>query len=325
MAAPASIAPTLEEIRAAHELLLPHIVRTPLIRFNGPGGSKQIFLKLENLQPIGSFKVRPMGNAMLTVDRRKLRDGVYTASSGNSGLGVAWMAAKLGVAARVYVPESAPAGKLQAIAVAGASVHELSEDAWWDVIRRRGHPDESGFFVDAVRDTAAMAGNGTIGLEIFKDLPEVDTVVVPFGGGGVVCGIASLIRALKPDTRIIVAECDAAAALTGAFRAGRPVRVPHRQTFISGAGASIVLDEMWPLASGLVDATSVVSEDEVADAIGQLFASNRIVAEGAGALSVAAAISDAGITGTIVCVVTGGNIDPVLFCKLLHRLQVNGA
>jgi threonine dehydratase len=315
-------APTLNEIRAAANLLMPYIIRTPLLRLNLCGTPNEIYVKLENLQPIGAFKLRCMGNAMLTADDDALRDGVYTASSGNAGIGLAWMAAKLGVTGTVYAPASGPSGKLRKMQDLGAQVHLLGDDQWWQMIVKGGHATDPGFYVDAVRNTSAMAGNGTIGLEIIEQLPDVDSIIVPFGGGGLMCGIASAIRALKPDTRIIVAESDAASPLTAALAADRPVTVPVRPSFISGAGAPSVLDEMWPLVKSLVDRTAVVSVTEVADAIRLLFDLNRVVAEGAGAIAVAGALSGECGSGKTVCVVTGGNIDSNLFSSILSRQAI---
>jgi len=312
-------APTLNEIRAAASLLAPHVIRTPLLRLNIDDGPNEIYLKLENLQPIGVFKVRSMGNAMLTATEHALRNGAYTASSGNAGLGLAWMAQQLGVAATVYAPRTGPAGKLEGVRNFGADVHLLGDDQWWKIIKNSGHPTDPGLYIDAVRSPAAMAGNGTIGLEIIEQLPDVDTVIVPFGGGGVACGVASAIRALKPDTRLMVSESDAAAPLTAAFKAGRPVPVAVKPSFISGAGAPSVLEEMWPLLSEFVDGTVVSPVTEVAAAVRLLIERNHVVAEGAGAIPVAGALAGKAGTGKTVCVITGGNIDREVMAKILRQ------
>ena len=312
-------APTLQEIRAAGTLLAPYIIRTPLLRLNLRDRPNEIYLKLENLQPIGAFKVRSMGNAMLTADKDVLRHGAYTASSGNAGLGLAWMADQLGVPATVYAPDTAPTSKLEAIRSFGAQVHLLADDQWWQIIVNSGHPTDPGLYVDAVRSPSAMAGNGTIGLEIIEQLPDVETVIVPFGGGGVACGIAAAIRALKPDIRLVVAESDAATPVTAALTAGRPVPVEVKPSFISGAGAPSVLKEMWPLVSELVDSTVVAPVSEVASAVRLLFEHNHVVTEGAGAISVAGALADKAGTGKTVCVITGGNIDWEIMAKILQR------
>lgn len=302
-------APALAEIRAAKNSLAPYVNRSPMVRLNTDGRSSDIFLKLECMQPIGAFKVRPMANALLKANPDMLKRGVYTASSGNAGLGLAWTARKLDLAATVYAPITAPAEKIAAIRRIGAEVRQLSEHDWWQIIRNGGYPDDPGLYIDAVRNRAAMAGNGTIGLEIIEQLPDVTTVIVPFGGGGLLCGIAAAIRGLKPDTRLVVAESAAAAPLTGALDAGHPVQVEMQRSFISGAGAACVLDEMWPLIRDCVDETIVTPVADVAAAIALIFENNRVIAEGAGAIAVAAALADQRRVGKTVCVVSGGNID----------------
>ena len=312
-------APALADIRSAAEVLAPYIIRSPLLQLKPGGRSSEILLKLENLQAIGAFKVRPMGNALLNADSASLQKGAYTASSGNAGLGLAWMANELGLAATVYAPDTAPAEKLAAIRDLGADLQFLTADEWWQTILNGGHPDDPGVYVDAVRDPSAMAGNGTIGLEIIEQAPDIDTVIVPFGGGGLSCGIAAAIRPLKPDTRIIVAESDAATPLTAALQAGRPVTVQTRPSFISGAGAPSVLEEMWPLVSELVDDTVVVPVADVAKAIKLLFEGNKVIAEGAGAIALAAALASDGKFGNSVCIVSGGNIDPDIMASILRN------
>jgi len=310
-------APALADIRLAAEDLAPYIIRSPLLELNSGRESSEILLKLENLQAIGAFKVRPMGNVLLNADSASLQKGVYTASSGNAGLGLAWMANELGLAATVYAPETAPPDKLTAMRKFGAAVNLLSEDEWWQIIVNSGHPTDPGVYVDAVRNPSAMAGNGTIGLEIVEQAPDVDTVIIPFGGGGLSCGIAAAIRAMKPDMRIIVAESDAATPLTSALQAGRPVTVEMKPSFISGAGASCVLEEMWPLISELIDDTVVVPVASVANAIRSLFERDKVIAEGAGAIALAAALANDGKFGKTVCIVSGGNIDPEVLVAIL--------
>lgn len=310
-------APALTDIHRAAKSLAPYIIRSPLLQLRPGGRSSEIFLKLENLQAIGAFKVRPMGNVLLNADPASLQKGAYTASSGNAGLGLAWMANELELSATVYAAKNAPAGKLAAIGKLGAQIRLVTEDEWWQIIVNGAHPADPGLYVDAVRDPSAMAGNGTIGLEIIEQAPDVDTVIIPFGGGGLSCGIAAAIRALQPDTRIIVAESDAATPLTSALQAGRPVTVEMKPSFISGAGASCVLEEMWPLVSELVDDTVVVPVDDVANAIRLLFERSKVIAEGAGAIALAAALANDGNFGKTVCIVSGGNIDPQVMAAIL--------
>ena len=313
----ASSAPTLAEIRAAANRLAPYVIRSPLLQLQHNEGANNIFLKLENMQAIGAFKARPVGNVLLNADHAALKNGVYTASTGNAGLGVAWMAKKLALTATVYAPDSAPEEKLAAIARFGTAVKKLSDKEWWQVIQESHHPHDPGMYVDAVRDRLAIAGNATIGLEIVEQAPDLDTVIIPFGGGGLSCGIAAAMRALKPNVRIVVGESDAATPVTAALRAGRPVTVGTSSSFISGAGAPSVLEEMWPLVSTLVDETVVVPVAAVADAVRLLFLSQKVIAEGAGAIALAVALSAKPDWGKTVCVVSGGNIDAAVMAKIL--------
>lgn len=309
--------PALADIRTAADALAPYIIQSPLLQLKPVGGANVVFLKLENLQPIGAFKIRPMGNVLLNTDPESLQNGVYTASSGNAGLGLAWMAKELELTATIYAPDSAPADKLTAIRKLGANIQLLTDREWWQIIVDSGHPSDPGKYVDAVRDVAAMAGSGTIGLEIVEQLPGVETVIIPFGGGGLSCGIAAAIRPLKPQIRIIVAESDAAAPVTAALQAGKPVTVEMKPSFISGAGASTVLADMWPLVSEFVDDTVVVPVSAVADAISLLYVRNKIVAEGAGTIALAAALTTEHEFGKTVCIVSGGNIDPDVMASIL--------
>lgn len=302
-------APTLDEIRAARARIAGSALRTPLVRLNVDGAPSEIWLKLENLQPIGSFKLRGASNAMGLQPLAALANGVYTASAGNMAQGVAWNARRLGVPCTVVVPEHAPQTKLAAIERFGATIVRIPFDAWWKVIVEHHHPGIEGMFIHPVSDRAVIAGNGTIGLEILEDLPDVTTVLVPYGGGGLSCGIASAIRPLRPGVKIFGCEVETATPLTTSLAAGGPRQVDYTPSFVDGIGAKGVLDEMWPLASRLLDGSCVVSLAEVAAAVKLMVERNRVVAEGAGAVPVAAALGPKAGAGKIVCVVSGGNID----------------
>jgi threonine dehydratase len=315
---PALDPPSLEDIRAAAARLRGAVLRTPLLRLNVDPAPAEIYLKLENLQPIGSFKLRGAGNALLTADPARLREGVYTASAGNMAQGVAWWARRLGVPCAVIVPEHAPQTKLHAVERLGARTLKVPFDRWWQTLVERSYPGMAGVFVHPVSDPAVIAGNGTIGLEIVEDLPEVDAVLVPYGGGGLSCGIASAVRALKPGTRIHACEVETAAPLAASLRAGAPQAIEYTPSFVDGIGAKAVLAEMWPLAQRLLDSSLVVTLPEIANAVRLLVERNRVVAEGAGAASVAAALGGLGGGGRVVCVVSGGNIDPEKLTRILH-------
>jgi len=307
----------LSAIREAAERLRGTIVRTPLVRadFDGPG---EIWLKLENLQPIGSFKLRGSGNAMLAARREDLERGVYTASAGNMAQGVAWNARRMGVPCTVIVPDNAPQTKLAAVERLGARIVMLPFARWWQVLEDHGYPGVEGFFLHPVSDPAVLAGNGTIGLEILEDLADVDAVVVPYGGGGLSCGIASALRAVNPQIRVWAAEVETAAPLSASLAAGKPVTISHTPSFVDGIGGRSQLPEMWPLAKSLLAGSLVVGLPEVAEAIRLLAARHRVIAEGAGASSVAAARAGGAGGGKIVCVVSGGNIDAGTLARILE-------
>ena len=299
----------LAAIEAARERIRGTAIRTPLVRLPVEDAPAEIYLKLENLQPINSFKIRGATNAVLLAPPARRAKGLVTASAGNMAQGVAWAARELGVPATIAVPEHAPEAKLAAIERLGGQVLKLPYDDWWNVIIT-GHVDGTeGLFVHPVQDPGVMAGNGTIGLEILEDLPDPDAVVIPYGGGGLTVGIATAIRALRPATKIITAEPATAAALAAALAAGHPADVDYRASFVDGSGSRRVLDSMWPLVAPLVDQALAIEVGEVAAAVRTLAERARVIAEGAGALAPAAALAGRAGTGKIVCVVSGGNIN----------------
>lgn len=306
----------LDEIRRARERIADAVARTPLIRLDVDAPA-EIWLKLESLQPIGSFKLRGALSAVRAAAPAELADGVVTASAGNMAQGVAWAAREAGVRARIVAPESAPRAKLDAVERLGGEVISVSHEAWWQTMVERRYEGVDGLFVHPVDDDAVMAGNGTIGLELVEDLPELDAVVVPWGGGGLTTGIASAVKALRPGTRVVTAEPATAAPLAASLAAGRPAEIDYQPSFVDGAGGRALLPSMWDRAHELVDAAVAVPLDEVAQAVRILAARARIVAEGAGALALAAALrGDAG-EGRVVCIVSGGNIDASTLARIL--------
>ncbi|MGH7681060.1 MAG: threonine ammonia-lyase [Candidatus Eiseniibacteriota bacterium] len=303
--------PSIEDIRAARERLAGSaVVRTPLIRLHADGGPTEIYLKLENLQPIGSFKLRGATSAMRLIPRDRLGHGVYTPSAGNMAQGVAWAAREMGVRASVVVPDHAPATKLAAVERLGGHVVKVPFAEWWKVMEEHRHPGMEGHCIHPVSDPAVIAGNGTIGLEISEDLPDVDTVLVPFGGGGLSSGIASALRVVAPRARVWACEVSTAAPLQPSLAAGSPQTVEYTPSFVDGIGSRGLLAEMWPMVQSLLAGSIVVELGSVAAAVRLLAERCRVIAEGAGAASVAAALSGRAGTGKTVCVVSGGNIDP---------------
>ena len=310
----------LSEIEAARERLQGLAIRSPLVRLNVETSPIEIYLKLENLQPIGAFKIRGAGNAMAVAGSEALKQGVWTASAGNMAQGVAWNARRLGVPCSVVVPDLAPAAKLDAVERFGARITKVPFDEWWQIMVTHEHEGQTGVFVHPVSDRAVMAGNGTIGLELVEDLPDLDAVVVPYGGGGLSSGIASALRVLKPEVPVYAAEVATAAPLAAAFAAGEPTEVEYIASFVDGIGSSRVLDEMWPLVKVLLAGSLVASLEDVAAAVRLLAVRNRVVAEGAGATGVAVALNGDAGTGKVVCIVSGGNIDTAKLATILSEV-----
>jgi threonine dehydratase len=283
------------------------------VRLHAPESPAEIWLKLECLQPIGSFKLRGAANAIRRAPPGALADGVVTASAGNMAQGVAWVARELGIPATIVVPEHAPQTKLDAIERLGGHVVRVPYERWWQALEESRYDDADGWFVHPVMDERVMAGNGTIGLELVEELAEIDAVLVPWGGGGLTTGIASALAARSPATAVHVCEPETGAPMTAALAAGEPVPVEYRPSFVDGAGSKALLRPMWERARPLVAAAHSVTLDETAAAVRLLAERASVVAEGAGALAVAAALAGRAGEGRLVCIVSGGNIDP-------HRL-----
>jgi len=312
-----NISVSLQDIRDAQQRIAGKVNRTPLIRFYPDNFPGEIYLKLENLQPIGSFKLRGAYNAMNLADKSLLAEGVYTASAGNMAQGVAWNARAMNIPCTVIVPDHAPQTKLDAITRLGAKFIKIPFNDWWQVLVTRKFEGMKGLFVHPVSDPPVIAGNGTVGLEILEDCPDVDAVIVPYGGGGLISGIASAIKAIKPEVKIFASEVETAAPLAPSLAAGHPVKVEYIPSFVDGMGSGGILEEMWPLVSKLVNGSIVLSLKQIADTIKLLMERNRVIAEGAGGSSPAAALTGKAGTGKIVCVISGGNIDAEKLIKIL--------
>jgi len=310
----------ISAIHEARRVIANEAVRTPLVRLNLLDGPAEIYLKLENLQPIGSFKIRGAATAISRLSPEQLERGVVTASAGNMAQGVAWCARKLGVPCTVIAPSSAPDAKVHAIERLGARVITVSFDEWWRAFEERGFPGVDGAFIHAFDDPFVMAGNGTIGLEILEDLPDVDAVVIPWGGGGLTCGIASALRQLRPSCKVFTAEVATAAPLAASLAAGVPTVIDYQPSWVDGIGAKAVFPQMFERARALIDGALVADLDSIAIALRLLITKNHIVAEGAGACPVACALSGNAGAGKIACIISGGNINPA---KLAHLLNSN--
>jgi threonine dehydratase len=305
----APLAPiALTDVQAARARIAGTAMRTPLVRLQVDVPC-EIYLKLENLQPIGSFKIRGALNAMRALPPERLADGVYTASAGNMAQGLAWAARELGVPCRIVAPDHAPRTKLEAIQRLGATVRLVPFAEWWRAILDHEVAGERGAFIHPGADPMVMAGNGTIALEILEDLPDADAILVPYGSGGLACGIACAARAVRPGISVFAVELEGRAPFAASLAAGHPVSIDYTASFVDGMGGKSILDEMWPLARQVLAGSLAVSLRQVADAVRLLVERARVVAEGAGAAPVAAALAhDLGVR-KVVCVISGGNID----------------
>ena len=309
-------------IRDAAAAIYRAAIRTPLVRVDLPSRAEaprdlQLYLKLEVLQPIGSFKIRGAFNVVRQLTREQLAGGVWTVSAGNAALGVAYAARQAGAGCSVMVMDTAPDTKLRAIERLGAAIVPATYEECWQTVERHRSDRMTGYFIHPFDDDRFIAGNGTVGLEILEDLPDVDAVVAPLGGGGLLAGIAAAVRALNPNTVVYAAEPETASPLSASLAAGRAMTFDHWQaSFVDGAGGKSVLDTMWPLLQPL-SGSIVVALDDVAHAIRLTAERAHVIAEGAAGCAVAAAMSGRAGGGKVVAVVSGGNIDLTRFASLV--------
>ena len=307
----------MNEIRKARTVLDGVAVRTPLVRLDVDADA-ELWLKLELLQPVRSFKIRGAGNAVLQATDAELAGGVLTASAGNMAQGLAYAARLRGVSATVVVPEHAPDTKIAAVERYGGTVLKVPYDEWWDTLVTGTSERATGLFVHPVADDRVMAGNGTIGLELLEQLDGFDAVVVPYGGGGLLTGIASAVKAERPEVRFYSAEPETGAPAAASFASGAPTEVEYTPSFVDGSGSKAVIPRVWEHVVGLAEGGFALTLDEVADATRVLAERTRVIPEGAGALATAAALSGRVEGRRIVCIVSGGNIDAHVFARILQ-------
>jgi len=299
---------SVSQIEEARDRVKKTVLRTPLVKFDF--ASCEIYLKLECLQPTGSFKVRGAGNAVALLTQEERARGVYTCSAGNMAQALAWHAKREGIRCTVIVPDSAPQTKLDAIRRYGAEIIQMSYEEVWQVGNDRVYtPLADRTFVHPYADPRMIAGNGTIGLEILEDLPDVKSVIVPFGGGGLFAGIACAVKAKKNSVQMFASEVKTAAPLSQSLSANRPVKIDRIPSFVDGIGGSNVAEDIWALVRPLISGSITVELVDIARAIKLLLERNRAVGEGAGASSLAAGLTGKAGSGKIVCVISGGNID----------------
>jgi len=307
----------IEEIRRAREVLEGTAIRTPLVRLDVDSDT-EIWLKLELLQPVRSFKIRGAGNAILQATDSELAGGVLTASAGNMAQGVAYAARLRGVPATIVVPEHAPQTKIDSIERYGGRVIKVPYEEWWQVLVTGRYEGADGLFIHPVDNDRVMAGNGTIGLELLEQLDGFDTVAVPYGGGGLLTGIASAVKQARPDVKFFSVEPETGAPAAATLRAGAPTAVEYTPSFVDGSGSRELIPRVWEQASRLLDGAIAMPIPAVAEAVRVIAERARVIAEGAGALAAAAALGGH-LDGAkkAVCIVSGGNIDPAVLSRIL--------
>ena len=309
---------TLTQVEEARRNIAGVALRTPLVRCNADL-PVELYLKLENLQPIGSFKIRGAANVMARTPREQLERGVLTASAGNMAQGVAFCARRMGIQATIVAPETAPATKIAAVERMGGRVIKVPFADWWRTFETRSYPGVDATFIHAFDDPDVMAGNGTIAMELLEDLPDLDAVVIPWGGGGLSCGIASVLRERAPRVKVYAAEIETGAPLAASWEASEPRTVEYKPSFVDGIGSKMVFSNMFERARGLLDGSLVVTLAEAAQAMKLVAERNRMIVEGAAACAVAAALSGRAGSGKVVAIVSGGNIDLDKFAQVVGQ------
>jgi threonine dehydratase len=311
----------LSEIQEAGKRIEGTIVRTPLIRLELGPDFPDIRLKLENLQPINAYKLRGAANAVALLSESERKRGVWTISAGNAGQGVAYAARQAGVPCAVVVVETAPKSKLERMRALGAKLIPVSYDAAWKALDERSFPGADGTFIHPFDDDNFIAGHGTMGLEILEDAPDTAAVIASIGGGGLITGVGSAIKTLKPETKIFGVEPETAAPAALSFKIGSPqVFKDWKPSFVDGAGGQSMFPRMWERMQSVVDDYFVVTLEEAKNAMRFMAEKARIISEGAGALPLAAALSGRAGKGPIVAIVSGGNIDLSKFCELISQV-----
>jgi threonine dehydratase len=309
---------TLDEIRAARERIARLITRTPTIRLELGNGLPDVRLKLENLQPINAYKLRGAANAVAMLTDAERRGGVWTISAGNAGQGVAYAARAFGVPCTVVVIESAPQSKIERMRLLGARLIPVPYNVAWDALGERSFPGLEGTFIHPFDDHNFIAGNATMGLEILEDAPDATCVIGGIGGGGLVVALASAIKPQRAEIKVLGAEPETAAPAALSFASGKPEVFPDwTASFVDGAGGHSMFPRMWERMKGIVDGSIVVTLEQTRKAMKLMAEKSRIIAEGAGALPLAAALAGKAGAGQIVAVVSGGNVDMKKFCELI--------
>lgn len=309
---------SLAEIEQARKNVAGTVLRTPLVRLDLGRDRPDIYLKLENLQPTNAYKIRGATNAVARLTDEERSRGVWTISAGNAGQGVAYAARKAGIPCSVVAIETAPQTKLDRMRALGAKIIPVSYEQAWKAAEAHDYEGLDGTFIHPFDNQNFIAGHGTMGLEIVEDLPDVRTVIAAIGGGGLITGVGSAVKALRPDVRVVGAEPETASPYAYSLEQGGPSKFPQWQaSFVDGAGGQSVTERMWQRMQAVVDGTITVTLDQTREAMRLIAEKTRTISEGAGALALAAALTGKTGEGPIVCVVSGGNIDLVKFSELV--------
>ncbi|CAF2159265.1 unnamed protein product [Rotaria magnacalcarata] len=327
--------PSFDEILAAQSRLRGITIRTPLLRLHYDIPGLEIYLKCEQFQPTSSFKIRGATNIVKILSSKQKENGIVTASSGNMAKGVAWIARQENTKCRILVPDTTNEAKLKVIDRLGGEITKCPFDEWFQVIESHQCPMLDGYFIHPASNRHVMAGNGTIALEILEELPDCDAIFVPYGGGGLITGISSAAKHLKPSIDIFACEIETGAPLNAAFNAGDTIRISVQNSWVNGIGISSVLKEVWPLVKECIDGTIVITLKETADALKLLIESNHLICEGASATALAASLwhyrnlLENGQAGRrkilkqepvkIVAILTGAGIDNETIVKCLNE------
>ena len=309
---------TLDDIEQARARIAGTVLRTPLVRLDLGTGALEIYLKLENLQPTNAYKIRGASNAVAHLSDAERARGVWTISAGNAGQGVAYAARRFGIPCSVVAIETAPQTKLDRMRTLGANIVPVSYDDAWNAAETHSFEGVAGTFIHPFDNHDFIAGHATMGLEILEDLPEVRTVIAAIGGGGLITGVGSAIKAHKPNVSVLGAEPETAAPYALSLQEGGPRKFPDWEaSFVDGAGGKSVTERMWQRMRAVTDGTITVTLDQTRDAMRLIAERTRTISEGAGALALAAALTGKGGDGPIVCIVSGGNIDLAKFSDLV--------
>ena len=309
---------SLSDVEAARSNVEPVVLRTPLVRIDPGTSAPEIYLKLENLQPTNAYKIRGAVNAVANLSEQERARGVWTISAGNAGQGVAYAARGAGIPCSVVAIETAPQTKLERMRALGAMIVPVSYEQAWQAAEAHAFDGVEGTFVHPFDNHHFIAGHGTMGLEIVEQLPKVRTVIAAIGGGGLITGVGSAVKALRPEVKVIGAEPETAAPYAYSLEQGVPSRFPDwTASFVDGAGGKSVTERMWQRMQPIVEGTITVTLDQTSSAMRLIAEKTRTISEGAGALSLAAALTGQAGDGPIVCVVSGGNIDLKMFAELV--------